>query len=237
MRVVVSTNDKYLWCLPAFAYCFNKYWSELQEVVVAGYNYPSFSLPPNFSFYSISSRNYPKDRWVEGMLEFLGVFRWDNPHFVLMLEDYWLCRHVDTVGVDTLAEYARLNPEILRIDLTTDRLYAGGSKDMDYYGHYDIIQAKNSPYEMSLQAAIWNTEHFVDVLRALPDQLHSAWDVELQGTNIVNDPEYKYQVIGTRQYPVRYINAYNSSTGFNQELNGMLNEDKERVRMLSAVKA
>lgn len=230
MKVVVAVNDKYLWCLPPFAYLFNKYWGEDQDVVVAGYNYPGFSLPHNFTYFSISNHNYPKERWVEGMMEFLKVFRNDNSHFVLMLEDYWLTRTVDRDGILTLQEYAREYPDILRVDLTSDRLYAGGSKDMDYCGHFDIVYAKGSQYEMSLQAGIWNTEAFIDILGQLPPDKHSAWSVELEGTTIVNNSSYR--VVGTRQIPVRYLNAYNSSTGFNQELKGMVDEDKYMVRSM-----
>lgn len=230
MKVVVSVNDKYLWCLQPFAYLFNKYWGEQQEVVVAGYNYPSFSLPSNFKYYSIYNFNYPKEKWVDGFLRFLAQFREDNSHFVLMLEDYWLCRSVDLNGINVLYDYAMMNPDILRMDLTSDRQFAGSAKDMDYCYHYDIVQAKNSAYEMSLQTAIWNTQLLVELLEKLPKEKHSAWDVELEGTNFINDPSYPYKVVGTRQLPVRYVNGYNSTLGVNKELAGMLDDDKATVR-------
>lgn len=230
MRVVVAVNDKYLWCLPSFAYLFNKYWNDRQEVVIAGYNFPSFHLPDNFSFYSISTINYPKDKWVDGMMIFLKRFRENNPQIVLMLEDYWICRPVDHHGIEVLQEFADMDPTILRVDLTTDRLYAGGVTDVGYFDHFDIVQAKGSPYEMSLQAGLWNTDALMDILQKLPEDKHSAWDVELEGTNIVNREDCPYKIVGTRQFPLRYINGYNSALGFNKSLKGLTEDDKAMVR-------
>lgn len=230
MKVVVSVNDSYLWCLPPFAYAFNKYWGASQEVVVVGYSQPGFSLPENFQYYSIDRYNYPKEKWVDGLMRFLHMFRRNNTHMVLMLEDYWLCRKVDTEGIAILEDYAVSNPNILRLDLTSDRLYAGGMKDVDYCNRFDIVQAKGSPYEMSLQAGIWNINLLMRVLDYLPEDKHSAWDVELEGTTIVNMPDFPGDIVGTRQCPVRYINAYNSTTGFNRDMLGMIDADRESIK-------
>ena len=35
LRVFVTTSDRYLWALRPFAHLFNRYWSELQPVVVS----------------------------------------------------------------------------------------------------------------------------------------------------------------------------------------------------------
>jgi hypothetical protein len=119
-----------------------------------------------------------------------------------MLEDYWLCRTVDFRGIDTLAEYCRLHPEVIRMDLTTDRLYAGGMTDVESYGSYDIVETKEgTPYQMSLQAAIWSRKHLISVLK--PGL--NPWEVELQTQ--IKEP---LRVLGTRQFPCRYANVFNS---------------------------
>jgi hypothetical protein len=229
MKVVVSVSDKYIWCLKPFSYFFNKYWSELQDVVVAGYGVPQFELPKNFKFYQIDSYNYPKEKWVDGFLRFL---RWiEDDTFALLLEDYWLCRTVDVTGVSTLNDFMLFNRNILRMDLTADRQYAGGMKDIGYFGHYDIIEAKDSQYQMSLQAGIWNRKLLIDVLDILPVDCRSAWDVELTGTTIVNENK-DIHVFGTRQVPVRYVNAYNNADGINKEMGGFMEEDKNFIQRM-----
>ncbi len=216
--VIVSVSDKYLWSLKPFSYLFNKYWSSFQRVIVAGYSLPDFKLPDNFSFYTIAQPQYEKERWADGLMQFFDVYQ--HPYFVLMLEDYWLSREVDVAGISKLVEYMELHQDVLRMDLTADRLYAGGMRQVDYWKNFDIIEAEQSQYQMSLQCGLWNRELFMKVLKALPKGMHSAWDVELEGTNIINNNYIR--VLGTRQWPVRYQNGMNNASGkqvFTSELN------------------
>lgn len=201
IRVFVYTCDPYLWCMKPFSYLFNTYWSELQDVIVGGFTPPQFPLPSNFRFHQVSRTPYPKERWSDGLIEFLGAFHDDI--FVLMLEDYLLNRTVDHNGVATLSQYMRLdyNQDVVRLDLTMDRIseFAKGLHDVEGYGHYDIIACdKDAMYEMSLQAAIWNRRNLLSILH--PGM--NPWEVEMQ-TDMTAQP---YRVLGTRQNPVRYAN-------------------------------
>lgn len=199
IRVLVYTSDPYLWILKPFAYLFNIYWSELQEVVIGGFTIPQFPLPYNFHFHQIDKRPYPKEKWSDGLIRFLNDVQDDL--FILLLEDYLLCRTVDCGGVETLASYMRMgeNQDVVRFDLTADRLYGKGMKDIEPWGHYDIVACdKDAMYEMSLQAAIWNRRNLLALLR--PNM--NPWEVEVQ-TDMTKQP---YRVLGTRQWPVRYAN-------------------------------
>lgn len=195
--VYVECSDKYLWALRPFSYLFNLYWSELQPVTVFGYSQPDFQLPQNFKFFSINGTNYPAERWSNGFIEFLTAQT--DPHFALLLVDYWLSRTVDVRGVQACADYVSGRPEVLRIDLTADRLYAGGMYDVEPYGSYDIIETPaDTPYQFSTQAGIWNRSLVLGLL--VPNK--SPWEVETQ-TQVPKE----MRVLGTRQYPVRYANA------------------------------
>jgi hypothetical protein len=194
LRVFVEVSDNYLWALRPFAHLFNVHWSELQPVVVFGYSNPTFPLPPNFSFFSIDAHNYPAERWSDGFITFLQ--RQQDEHFVLLLVDYWLCRMVDHRAIASLHDYMRGHPRVLRMDLTADRLYAGGMRDADYWGSLDIIETGvGVPYQLSLQAAIWNRKLMLELL--VPGK--SPWEVELH-TSVPDT----MRVLGTRQYPIRY---------------------------------
>ena len=197
LRVFVEVSDKYLWTLRPFSYLFNLFWSTLQPVEVIGYKRPDFKLPPNFTFHSLASTEYPADRWSDGIIEFLR--RQEDSHFVFLLCDYWLQRTVDCRGVAGCHEYAKGRPKVLRIDLSDDRLYAGGKFDVEGYGCYDIIETPHTtPYQMSLQAGLWNRKLLLDVL--VPGK--SAWEVETH----ISLPE-PMRILGTRQCPIRYANA------------------------------
>lgn len=226
MNIVVSVSDKYLWCLKPFSYLFNKYFSPVINVDVAGYSPPDFQLPSNFIFHSIAQPQYPKEKWVDGFAKFLSGY--NHSHFLLFLEDYWLSRKVNLSTIELMFQFIENNPRVMRVDLTSDRLYAGGVKDVGYYGHCDIIEAAGSQYQMSLQAGIWSTELFLDLLYKLPEGTRSAWDVELTGTGVLNaNPSIR--VFGTRQHPIRYVNGMNNAlSGVN--LNGISKEDIQDVK-------
>lgn len=235
IRTFVITCDKYSWALKGFCYQFNKYWSGLQPVVIAGYKKPKFKLPDNFSFYSINKQEYPSKRWSTGLIHFLRDMRDD--HFVLMLEDYWLCRGVNHQSIDTLHQFCQDHPQVLRMDLTDDRQYSGQQRDFDYvpyYGYNDIVWTpQDSPYQMSLQAAIWNRKLLLEVLHV--DE--SAWQVETAGTatNVRNREDI--WVLGTRQRPVRYANVFKGGNSSPEalDLTYLLKADVDELREMGAL--
>lgn len=189
--ILVYTCDDYADCVPGFAYLMGVFWSQLQPVFVCGTQ--PFPLPPNYRWLDVESRIAA--RWSDGLIEALHQF--DDPVFVWMLEDYFLCRGVNHAAVESLSQYMLMNPDVMRIDLTADRLHSGHAVDVDVWGHCDIIETDwETPYQFSTQAALWNREHLLSLLR--PEM--SPWDWELQGTR----PELR--VLGTRQWPVRYVN-------------------------------
>lgn len=205
MRVIVPCCDKYLWALRPFAYLFNTYWSELQPVIVAGYTPPHFDLPRNFEFFSITHPDPGPATWSDGVAKVLRSI--DDPYFVLMLEDYWINRSVDCAAVSSLAEYMSIHQDVLRVDLTGDRLYSTRAFDVGAWGHLDMIEtAIDTPYQLSLQACAVNREHMLSVLR--PSQ--SPWEFEIQDHVKVLG---SLRVLGTRQMPVRYTNGIGSGHG------------------------
>lgn len=218
MRVFVTTCDKYNWMLRPFSYLFNIYWSEIQEVVIGGYNKPDFDLPPNFTFHSIDTDSYPADRWSDGVTKFLLAM--PDSHFVWMLEDMWLTRTVDHAVVTSLGDYARQDPSILRIDLSNDRLHSHDPRyipDYDKFGRTNLIKSEvDWPYHMSLQAGIWERGKLLKILQ--PGW--SAQECELKGSGVLyQHPDWK--VLGTRQWPVQYTLTTRDGKQENLVLDGL----------------
>jgi hypothetical protein len=190
--ILVYTCDAYADVVPGFAYLLGVFWSQLQPVYIAGTK--SFPLPPNFTWLEVESR--VAERWSDGLIEALRQM--NEPVFIWMLEDYYLCRQVDNAAIESLAEYMMMHPDVLKIDLTGDRLHSGAADDVDYWGHVDLLRTPwETPYQYSTQCALWNREHLLSILR--PEM--SPWDFELQDKK----PEHLH-VLGTRQWPVRYVN-------------------------------
>lgn len=203
--VVVFTNDNHWWLMRGFQTQFNKYWSKNQPVHVVGYGQPMESgveLKDNFKFHSVSCENYPANRWTNGVRQFLSSYPWRS--FVMFLEDYWISEPVNRDIVSTLMRFMNTTDEkILRMDLTADR---ASRKHRKYgkIGDIDLIETPaHSKYQMSFQAAIWNTELLYEVLRPNED----PWTAEVVGSKrLAKHPEYK--VLGTLQRPVVYRPVY-----------------------------
>ena len=158
---------------------------------------PDFDLPKSFRFHQIAPGNFPANRWSDGTIRFLTAM--PDQHFVLLLEDYWLCRKVDRRCVKFAHDFMKDNLDVLRFDLTDDRLYTRGARDIGAIEMYDVIETPHqSQYQFSTQAGIWNKRLLLKLLR--PGK--SAWETEIH-----TQPPASMRVVGTRQRPVRYANA------------------------------
>ena len=226
MKILVASYSKTYWCLQPFAHLFNKYWSG-QVATVLHYPPVPYDLPNNFNFFSPSVNDYPKNKWADGIIKYLESI--EDEAITILLEDYWLTRKVNVDTVNVLASLVENNENLLRVDLTTDRLYAGGARDVGYVEWIDLIEAPNSQYQMSLQGGIWHRRNFLKVLNMLDEGQRSSWDVELSGTSIVNGG-LGLRVLGTRQYPVRYENGVNVASGINYDLPTMSEVDKDYIK-------
>jgi hypothetical protein len=203
LKIIVTTCDRTMWATQPFAYLFNTYWSGQQEVIILCESLPKFKLPANFKFHVIGfdDKKWPLDKWSDGLLKYLNAIK--DQHVIILLDDYWLTRTVDVRGINTLYEFMRGKKNLLRIDLTTDRLYAGGVHNCGMYGHYDFVEAPQSPYQMSLMPGMWSKKLFMEIV----PEGWTPWDVELTGTTVLNEDHEDIHVIGTRQNPVRFVNA------------------------------
>jgi len=225
LRVFVITNDYYLWCLSPFSYLFNKYWSDKQEVVIMGFRPPKFELPNNFHFHSIARANYPQKKWSNALIEFLKAM--SDEHCVLMLEDYWISRPVDTRCITSLHQFMIARPDVLRFDLSIDVLHTNGDSrdatDIGFIGPYDIVEKPHGkPYRMSFQAGLWNTKLLLSLLKEDKD----PWEVEIQ-----TSPPSDMKVLGTRQWPLRYINAIYKGELDTAEINKLHKIDLDKVKV------
>jgi hypothetical protein len=205
MRVIVLTSDKYLHALRPFAWLFNKYWSSDQPVLVAGFTPPDFSLPGNFDFHSIGLfADYPVQHWSDAVIKLLRKI--EDEAFVLMLEDYWLTRPVNTQAVQMCHDYLIQFKNVLKIDLCSDRLYAKGAQNDGHCGYLDLIKSDpNSEYHMSLMTGVWRRDNLLRVL--IPSE--TPWQIEIAGTARLRQVT-DLDVLGTRQYPIQHILAYRS---------------------------
>ncbi len=210
MQIAVLTSDKTSGALPAFMRQWDKYFDrpryphprEKQDVVITGYTQPGFAIAAPFRFASIGEfKDYPVERWSDGVIHFLQTL--PDELVLILLDDYWLTRNVDLDTVALAEAYMLAHPDVIRFDLTTDRLY-DAHHELESIGSIDLIEAdKAATYNLSFQASIWRRELLLEVLR--PGE--TPWESEIRGSERLNRGPYR--VVGTCQWPMRYIVAVN----------------------------
>jgi len=220
MQVIVIASQPMYHCLSPFIYSWEKYcgWNfgipvfDRIDMVVCGFEPASFYGfdKRQVEFFSIGDfADWPVQRWSEQLMVILDEVA--DEQFILMLEDYWLTRPVDVRAVKMLFDYAAQFENVLKIDLTHDRLYINGGSDFlygantyDNCGYLDLIKSPaGTPYQMSLWAGIWNREQLLRVLITG----ETPQDIEIAGTRRVTDDQL---VLGTRQAPLLHGNIYQS---------------------------
>lgn len=211
MQALIVCAEKYYHCLSPFMYLWDQYIG-FQNIKpsICGFSSVDFLYRDRSRFYSLGDQaDWPASRWSEKLLKVLDEVA--EEQFILMLEDYWLTRPVDIQAVKMLFDYAKQFENVLKIDLTHDRLYINGggtflygANTYDNCGYLDLIKSPpGTPYQMSLWAGIWNREQLKRVL--VPDE--TPQDIEINGTRRVTDDQL---VLGTRQAPMLHGNIYQS---------------------------
>jgi hypothetical protein len=146
--------------------------------------------------------DFPANRWSNALIQYLQNLT--TPLVLLMMEDYWLTRPVDAQAINWLGDYMQgpAAHDVARMDLTSDRLYATGSRDIGSLHRLDLLEGSpHAEYTMSMQAGIWNREALLQLLR--PNE--SPWETEMRGSVRMKDSHWR--VLGTRQTPMRYLIA------------------------------
>lgn len=196
--VLIFTCDKYHWALRVTLHLYEKYWN--WPVTVWGFARPEYDLPECATFVSMGKgEDYPAGKWSNAVIGALQSY--GRSYAAILLEDYWLSRQVNLRAIRELRSYMGYHGDVIRGDLTSDRLYAENMRDIEPWGELDIIG--NEPpaqYTMSTQASIWRTDVLAnDILK--PNE--SAGLSELNGTTRMIDKHWR--AVGTRQFPVRYF--------------------------------
>lgn len=211
MRIVTLTSNKYVHCLPAFSYLFNKFYPN-QQVTVVRYDVRPSKLPDNFTNFAVGKQD--DYTWSSGLKAFLN--RIEDDLILLMLEDYWLDGFVQQDKIDSivnLMNYTSIveRPQIVKFDLTNDRLkvshkpYEPKLKSFAKEDFAILQSANDSPFTASVQAAIWRRDFLIKLLQ--PKE--SAWEFEKNGSKraekILNKSDSV--ILGCYDPPMSYVNA------------------------------
>jgi hypothetical protein len=228
MQIILMTSDNYHHCLPPFYHQFEKYFSapwrqkidEPLRLVTCGFG-KSDVMPSDWAWYSIGKfEDYPANRWSDAFLKVLDEVA--EKRFILMLEDYWLCRETDVEGVAMAAAYMEQYKNVFRFDISTDTLgmdagalFGLGKNTYARVGRWDLLRRpQESQYNFSFWGSIFNRE--LAKRYVVPGE--SAQEIEIAGTRRLNADMCEktgLMVLGTRQAPMIHGNIY--SGGFREK--------------------
>ncbi len=150
--------------------------------------------------------------------------------FIFMLEDMWIISRVDTTVVDMAYDYMKQFEYVARLDLTGDRLHAGGAGFYGRLGHVDLIWSNpESQYHMSTMPAFWRTSQLRKVL--IPSE--SPWELEIKGTPRLASHSGTTIVLGTNAWPIRNTLAFRGGDVSTLLLDEIDKEDVISMRRLN----
>lgn len=215
MQVIVMTSDLCSYSLPGFFHQWKKYYHGEHVGILVGFSKPEIDLPDNFRFVSQGKQeDFPRNRWsfrLKSVLEEIA-----DDVFMLLLDDYWLVRQVDTTALQMIYDYMEQFRNVLKIDLAYERLGSHGHTDYNRLGYLDLIKSDyKSQYHMSLWGGMYRNQLLKDML--VPGE--SAQEIEINGTSRLSQLGDEVLVLGTRQAPLLHVNAlqgrgWNKAEGF-----------------------
>ncbi|MHC4240158.1 MAG: hypothetical protein ACYSUC_10455 [Planctomycetota bacterium] len=198
-EVVVLTSNKYVHCLPAFAYLFNRFWDAGQAVKVVRYDVRPPKMPGNFTNFAVGIQD--DYTWSQGLQRYLDHH--SGELILLMLEDYFIDKPVDVHAIQEMWKYMLNHPKVVKVDLTDDRLKVGHSDFDDRL----IKSDDNALFQTSTQAAIWRKDF---LLRCLQSD-EGPWQFERRGGKRIiaarKAGEIDGLILGFKQPPLSYVNA------------------------------
>jgi hypothetical protein len=192
LAVLVSSCDKYHDLWNPFFTLFFRYWPDCP--------YPVY-LVSNHLIYSDSRVNtiaVGDDRdWSSSLKN--ALLHITQPYLILLLEDYLIEERVDTEYIEALTVYMKKRKAgCLRIFPTPGPNV--GCVDNHRVGEI----SKGSDYRLSLQAAIWDREVLLGLLRVG----ESPWELEILGskrTDMLDMPFLSVERNRQGVYPITYF--------------------------------
>lgn len=203
MRIVVLTSNLYHPVLEPFAYYWNTFAGDERRVTVVCYDAPLPTLPDNFNVLRIGQQvDYT---WSAGLFRALDML--DTDVILLTLEDYFLINQPNWPLIDECADLLTHRGEVVKVDLSDDRLKHDYLIDRTLKHGQLIRNADAAPFQTSLQAAIWRT----NFLRRFLGPSENPWEFEKRGTKRViaerQAGAFRGLVLGCKTPPLVYANA------------------------------
>ena len=168
--VLISSCDKYQDLWDPFFTLFFRYWQDCPYPVYLGTNHLKYDHNRVTTITVGDDTDWSSD--FRSMLEQIP-----QPYVIVLIEDFLPTKSVDTAMIDRLITYM--------VDKGAGclRLFPCPGPDLPYLDNPLVGEiSKGADYRLSLQAAIWDKQILLELLR----EGESAWELELNGTKRTN---------------------------------------------------
>ena len=187
MKVVVFGSDRYLMALmPTFLHFYNAFWADNPwslEVVSQTVKFSGLKTVMTGPDRTFSEQVL---RWATGA--------GDDP-FLMMLDDYFLSRPVDTDMVLRCCEEMSANRDIVHVNL---KMIGGDTWRWRYNGYLGEFDKGRCDWLFQNQAGLWRPQLLRDLTR--PDE--NGWQMEIRGSQ------------RAKHYPGRFLTVYENAIDY-----------------------
>lgn len=164
--IVISSFDGYSDAWRPFFELFWRYWPDCP--------YPIYLIANNLAWPDerVRTIKIPNDQgWGGNFIQAIKEIKAD--YIIYLQEDYFLKSKVNSGYIESILKFTADEGAVCM------RLFPCPGPDLPYKGNSEIgAISKDAPYRISLQAAIWESNSFLELIR--PEW--SGWDMEIRGT-------------------------------------------------------
>ena len=159
LAIVIDSFDEYSDIWPYFFRIFNKYWTDCK--------YPLYLVTNNKTYEGANViKTGDEIDWVTRTK--YAIESLDTKYVLLLLEDYFIGKHVDSIEFDKLLSFVNdMDVKYLRL---TNVPRSRFSKDNLFELYSD------EEYAINLQASIWEKDYLLELLNSVNG---NAWDFEV----------------------------------------------------------
>jgi len=147
-----------------------------------------------------------------------------NELILIMLEDYWCNSPADLAGLGIAYTYISENKDVLRFDLSYDRVNKPHREVGRFLGKKIIETTKNAPYLMSFQTGIWRKSLLLPYIL----DVETPQECEINGTDRLRKKYGDFSIVAFDRAVINYTPVYR---GHRSELSlqKLSNEDVEKI--------
>ena len=188
VAVLISSCDKYQDLWSPFFTLFFRYWPDCPYPVYLGTN--------NLKYNNKRVKMIAIGDEVDWSSDFRCMLeRISQQYVIVLMEDFLLIKSVDTTKIDRLITYMEAK------GAGCLRLFPCPGPDLPCLDNPEVGEiSKGADYRSSLQAAIWNKQTLLELLR----EGESAWELEINGTKRTNDLDVPFLCV-TGDSPIPYF--------------------------------